>query len=100
MSGDTLAIQSLAHLRRYVHETLCHQNELELNYFRITERVLYRSGKPCGLFFCLHGPRSTKFTAIWENEGNTVLFYGSSGQRLHKAHLPSPVSLESEVVSA
>jgi hypothetical protein len=98
MYGDTLRIRSLDHLRQYVHETLCHQNELELNYFRITERLLLRHGKPCGVFFCLHGPRSTKFTAIWETDGNTVLFYGSAGQRLHKAQLPPTVSLAAEPV--
>lgn len=93
MYGDTLAIGSVEHLRRFVHETLCHQNELEVNFFQVTERVLLRGGKPCGLYFCLHGPRSTKFTAIWEMERNTVLFYGSAGQRLHRAQLPLSVKL-------
>jgi hypothetical protein len=41
------------------------------------------------MFFCLHGPRSTKFTAIWETDRNTVLFYGSAGQRLQKKQLAS-----------
>jgi hypothetical protein len=39
------------------------------------------------MFFCLHGPRSIKLTAVWETDGNTVLFYGSTGERQHKAQL-------------
>ena len=51
-------------------------------------------GKPCGMFFCLHGPRSVKLTAIWETQRNTVLFYGSSGERFHKIQLMQAPQLE------
>jgi hypothetical protein len=27
-----------------------------------------RGGTPCGIHFCLHGPRATKFSAIWETD--------------------------------
>ena len=94
MCGDSLPIRNLADLRQYVQETICTQHELEVNYFQITERVLTRCGKPCGIFFCLHGPRSTKFTAIWETDGNTVLFYGSTGQRLRKTQLSAAPRLQ------
>jgi hypothetical protein len=87
MYGDTVPIRNLDHLRQYVQETICHHHELELNYFAVTERVLVRRGRPCGMFFCLHGPRSTKFTAIWETDRNRVLFYGSAGQRLQNTQL-------------
>jgi hypothetical protein len=30
-----------------------------------------------------------KFIAIWETERNRVLFYGSNGERFHKAQLPA-----------
>ena len=53
----------------------------------MTEQVLLRSGKPCGIFFCLHGPRATKFTAIWDAQRNQVLFYGSRGERFLKTQL-------------
>ncbi len=82
MYGDAVVFHDLDELRRYVHERICDQNELEVNYFQVTERVLTRRGKPCGIFFCLHGPRSVKFTAIWETDRNRILFYGSSGERL------------------
>src|SRR5258708_34786359 len=56
-------IQSLDDLRNYVNETLCDFGQLEPDAFRMTERTLIRAGKPCGLYFCLHGPRSVKFSA-------------------------------------
>lgn len=87
MTVQRLPVHSLNELRNYVHETLCHHNELEIGAFRITERILVRGNAPCGLFFCLHGPRSVKLTAIWELERNTILFYGSDGQRQQKTQL-------------
>ena len=53
-------IQNLDNLREYVNRTLCHHDQLEIDAFRMTERILVRSGKPCGILFCLHGPRSVK----------------------------------------
>ncbi len=53
----------------------------------MTERILTRSGKPCGIYFSLHGPRSVKLTAIWETEKNTVLFYASTGERFGRTSL-------------
>lgn len=87
MMAESLPIHDLADLRRFVHERICHYNELEVNVFEVSERILLRSGCPCGILFCLHGPRSVKLTAIWETESNTILFYGSSGQRMHRARL-------------
>lgn len=78
-------------MRTYVQSTLCEQNQLEKGAFDVTERILVRGQRPCGIFFCLHGPRSVKLTAIWETERNTILFYGSSGERTQKTHLvPAP----------
>ncbi len=87
MSADSLEIHNLNDLRQFVQTTLCEQNELEQNAFEITERILVRGRRPCGIFFCLHGPRSVKLTAIWETERNTILFYGSSGERIGKTQL-------------
>lgn len=80
-------IRSLDDLRDYVNETLCTQYELQIDAFRLTERILRRSGKPCGIYFCLHGPRAVKFTAIWETDRNQILFYGSAGERFQKTQL-------------
>jgi hypothetical protein len=87
MLDDSPRINDLDDLRTYVHEKICKNNELEINAFSMTERILVRGGKPCGLYFCLHGPRAVKFTAIWETDRNCVLFYSATGQRVDKAQL-------------
>jgi len=97
MDGDSLRIQNLEALRAYVHHKICQHNELEANVFPTTEKILVRRGKPCGIFFCLHGPRRVKFTAIWETDRNTVLFYASSGERMHTAQLAASPSLHGQV---
>jgi len=87
MSAQPLQIDNLKDLRAYVHNTICQQNELQVDAFQITERILVRGRKACGIFFCLHGPRSVKLTAIWETDRNTILFYSSSGERVCKTQL-------------
>ncbi len=87
MQEHFLQIGNLSALREYVQEQLCDQNELEVGAFQFTERVLEKSGSPCGVFFCLHGPRSVKLIAIWETNSNTILFYGSTGERVGRIPL-------------
>lgn len=86
-------LDNLNDLRQFVHLALCEQNDFEPGAFQFSERVLLRSGRPCGLFFCLHGPRSVRLTAIWETDRNTVIFYGSTGERRAKAKLNGELSL-------
>ena len=93
MSAEPLQIDNLNDLRNYVHRTICEQNELEINAFQVTERILVRGERPCGIFFCLHGPRSVKLTAIWETDRNSVLFYNSSGERVGKSQLVHALTL-------
>ncbi len=96
MLANPLQISDLSDLRQFVYQTLCDQNDFEPGAFEISERFLVRCGKPCGIFFCLHGPRSVKLTAIWETDRNTILFYGSTGERMHKtqlAHAPHLASV-------
>ena len=87
-------IHCLDDLREYVNQTLCSQYQLRIDAFQLTERVLRRQNKPCGVMFCLHGPRSVQFTAIWETEHNRVLFYGSTGERFQKTHLTQAPRLQ------
>lgn len=87
-------ISDLEELRGFVRESLCDRNELEVNAFPMTERILVRGGRPCGLYFCLHGPRAVKFTAIWETDRNTVLFYSPTGERVHRIQLKHAPCLE------
>ena len=82
-------IHNLNELRQFVYLALCEQNDFEPGAFEFGEKVLIRGGQPCGLFFCLHGPRSVKLTAIWETDHNTIIFYGSTGERRQKTRLAS-----------
>ncbi|MCL4206496.1 MAG: hypothetical protein KJ000_28775 [Pirellulaceae bacterium] len=93
MQAYPVQIRNLKDLRDYVQQELCQQNELEVGAFHFTERVLEKSGAPCGIFFCLHGPRSVKLVAIWETSRNTILFYGSSGERVLRIQLSQPPGL-------
>ncbi len=81
-------------LREFVQLTLSEHYQLQIGAFHMTERILIRSGKPCGIYFCLHGPRAMKFSAIWETDRNQVLFYGSAGERFLKTQLSDPPELE------
>lgn len=91
-------IQTLDDLRSYVKNILCQHSELEIDAFALTERILIRADRPCGIFFCLQGPRKVRLSAIWENERNTVLFYGSTGERFYKTQLVEAPQLETAAV--
>lgn len=87
-------IQTLDELRDYVNTVLCQHNQLEVGSFPLTERILIRADQPCGIYFCLHGPRAVTFSAIWETQRNTILFYGATGERFHKIQLVEAPRLE------
>ena len=94
MSTRFQQIDSTHDLREYVNLTLCDHYQLQIGAFPITERVLMRAGRPCGIYFCLHGPRSTKFSAIWDADRNQILFYGTHGERFQKTQLVDAPQLE------
>ncbi|MDD3588330.1 MAG: hypothetical protein PHQ75_14210 [Thermoguttaceae bacterium] len=92
--SNITSIETLDELQRFVYSTLCNDHELLLNAFPTSETVIRDShGSGCGMMFCLHGPRTTQFSAIWEKEHNRVLFYGPCGRRYQQVTLEeSPVS--------
>lgn len=92
-------IASVQDLREYVNTTICSHHQLQEGAFTLTERILLRGGKPCGIYFCLHGPRAMKFSAIWETDRNQVLFYGSRGERFLKIQLLDAPELDSGVAA-
>ncbi len=94
MLANARQLQNLEDLRNYVNETLCKSDQLVADLFPVTERIVTRGRRPCGIFFCLHGPRAVKLTAIWETDTNTILFYNSSGERYHKTQLIAAPKLE------
>ncbi len=83
---------NLIHLKQFVSRTLCQLNDFEDGIFQVTERILVRCGKKCGILFCLHGPRSVKLTAVWEMASNTIIFYGSTGEKVQKTVLPTELN--------
>ncbi len=87
-------IGGLEDLRDYIYTTLCDAFELQLGAYPMGEHMLFRGGRPCGLYFCLQGPRGLKFTAIWETERNQVLFYGPTGERFQRTQLIEAPQLE------
>jgi hypothetical protein len=88
------ATDNLEGLREFVYATLCEIFQLQVGAFPITERTLNRAGRPCGIYFCLQGPRAVRFTAIWETERNQVLFYGPNGERILKSQLMDGPQME------
>jgi hypothetical protein len=93
MLANEHGIQTLDELHNYVYEVLCSYDNLQPGIFSMTEEVLVRGDKPCGIHFCLSGPRRVQYTAIWETDGNTILFYGSAGERFHKTQLTEAPNL-------
>ena len=96
MSIDKQRLEDLYAIRNYVNEILCSKDQLETNYFPLSQQILVRDGTPCGVYFCLHGPRSICLTAIWETDGNTILFYSSRGERFRTTQLISPPPIDGE----
>jgi hypothetical protein len=95
MATHILQVYDMAELREYIHATICDYFELQLGAFPMTEKTLFRGGNPCGIYFCVHGPRAVRFTAIWETDRNQVLFYGPDGERVFKTQLEEAPELES-----
>lgn len=87
-------LDSFDELREYINATLCDHNHLQPDAFPMTEKLLYRGKRPCGVYFCLHGPRAVKFTAIWEIDRNQILFYDANGERFQKTQLAAALTLE------
>ena len=94
MLSNGQPFETITDLREFVNETICYHEQLEVGVFNMTERILMRGGYPCGIYFCVHGPREVKFTAIWETDGNTILFYGATGERTLKTQLTDAPELQ------
>jgi hypothetical protein len=95
MLESSMNVRSIDELRRYVADTLCNLELLKSDQFQLSQQILHRDGKPCGIHFCLHGPRALRLTAIWETDHNSILFYGSSGRRMQRVRLVQSPTIES-----
>jgi hypothetical protein len=81
------SLPTLEDLRRHVLHTLCSHDQLDPNQTPLRQAVITRSGKPCGLFFQVQGPRMLKTYAVWAGEENRILFYDSTGVRFGQTRL-------------
>jgi hypothetical protein len=80
-------IRTLDDLRLYIHQTLCQKENLLADQFSMTEMILIRRGRDCGLQFSLQGPRSVRLGAIWASDQNMIYFYDAQGERYAKVRL-------------
>jgi len=87
MPETTKSVQSLDELRRYVADTLGGLESLKSDQLQLSQHIFYRGERPCGIRFCLHGPRMLQLSAIWDLDQHRVLFYGSCGRRMHRTKL-------------
>lgn len=87
-------------LRTDVHQILADLGQLEFGSFPMTERVVVRGDSVCGIYFCLHGPRNVKLTAICDLQRRNVIYYGADGVRAHESPVPGGVSIPAAGVSA
>jgi len=92
-----VALPSRAQLRRFVRQVLCERDRLELESTPFFESLIWRSGKTCGLYYEIQGPRLLRAFAVWAGEEHRILFYDSIGQRFDEIHLsdePDPTRLD------
>jgi len=87
MTMSTTLFRTLDELRLYVYRILCEPDRLEPQAFPLTQRMLLKNQQPCGMYYCLHGPRAVKFSAIWDAVRNVVIFYNAAGERFHLTKL-------------
>ncbi len=94
---DTVAcLPTLKELREHVLKVLCRHDQLDPAQTPMHQALITRSGRTCGLFFQVQGPRMVKTYAVWAGEEDRILFYDSTGQRFAQTRLsegPDPVRL-------
>jgi hypothetical protein len=94
--NSVVCLPTLDALRELVHNTLCAHDQLDPAQTPMHQAVIQRSGRPCGLFFQVQGPRMVKTYAVWAGEEDRILFYDSNGQRFAEVRLseaPNPRKL-------
>jgi hypothetical protein len=85
---DTVAgLPTLDALRGHVLKTLCEHDQLDPGQTPLHQSVITRSGRPCGLFFQVQGPRLVRTYAVWAGEEDRILFYDSVGVRFAQTRL-------------
>jgi hypothetical protein len=96
MNVTFASLSTLEELRRHVLQRLCSHDQLDPNQTPLHQALITRSGRKCGLFFQVKGPRLLKTYAVWAGEENRILFYDSTGLRFAETRLsegPDPLEL-------
>ena len=91
-----VALSSLEELQQHVLKILYERDRLDGEQTPFYQGLLKRSGRPCGLFFQVQGPRQARLYALWVGEENRILFYDTTGQRFAETVLsdaPDPRKL-------
>lgn len=81
MIGFSPQTVSFERFCRHVEAQLCRIGQLEPGQFPMTRRQVLRGGQSCGFYFCVHGPRSVKLTAVYDHKRKTTIYYGTDGVR-------------------
>jgi hypothetical protein len=95
MVEQPVCLPTFEALRQYVHETLCAHDQLALAQSPLTQAVVQRGGRPCGLFFQVTGPRLLRNYAVWSLSERRIIFYDSTGARFAVARLQQSPDLAS-----
>jgi hypothetical protein len=93
---STAILPTLEDLRRHVLKTLCSHDNLDPSQTPLREWLIKRSGRPCGLFFQVQGPRQLRTYAVWAGDEDRILFYDSTNERFAETRLseaPDPLKL-------
>ena len=93
-------VHTLDELRHFIHQTLCEKENLLVDQFTMTEVQLTRGNRPCGLQFCLRGPRNVRLAAIWVANRNVVYLYDARGTRYAKLRLKNGLALQEQARAA
>lgn len=94
---EVVSVPELEQLKEFVHQALCEQDHLDPKQTPLQQWLISRSGRPCGMFFQISGPRMMRAYAIWAGEENRILFYDSSSHRYAEIQLsdaPDPAQLK------
>ena len=86
-SGNLEGVSTLDELRTFVHETLCAKEGLLPDQFPLSEMLLAKRARFCGLQFSLQGPRDVRLGAIWASDHNVLYLYDARGERYLKLKL-------------
>jgi len=93
-------IHTLDELRQFIHKTLCEKENLLADQFTMTDVRLTRGYGPCGLQFCLRGPRNVRLASIWTDDENMVYLYDARGTHYAKLRLTNRLALQEQARAA